>query len=50
MELIYVFVITFGLALWVGLIVRKAMERKEATERALAAFIADQIQSESQER
>ena len=41
MDLAYVFGVAFGLALLVGLIVRKAMERKEATERALAIYIAD---------
>ncbi|MCH8851094.1 MAG: hypothetical protein IID41_00415 [Planctomycetes bacterium] len=41
MELAYVFAVALGLALWVGLAVRKAMERKDAHDRALAAFGAD---------
>ena len=41
MEVEYVFGIALGLALWVGLEVRKALERREATELALAAFRAD---------
>ncbi len=41
MELAYVFGIAFGLALWVGLAVRKAMEREAAYQLALAAFAVD---------
>ncbi len=41
MELIYVFGVALGLALWVGLMVRKAIERKDAHDRAVAAFVAD---------
>ncbi len=41
MELVYVFGVALGLALLVGLMVRKAMECKDAHDRALAAFFAD---------